>query len=140
MTELGLSFPWIVLVASGLFLVVLVVALGLWVIAENQSGLVVKRFGPPLPSGRIIAMNSEAGYQARMLSPGWHFGYWRWRYKILKVPVLIVQPGDIALVVAADGCAIPPERVLARDVPCDNFRTRRRFCGVAASADVSCRF
>ena len=43
---------------------------GARVISESQSGLVVKRFGPPLSSGRIIALNGEAGYQARMLSPG----------------------------------------------------------------------
>ena len=72
----------------------------------------IKRFGRPLASGRIIALDGEAGYQARMLSPGWHFGLWRWHYKVVNVPVLVVQPGEIALVVAADGEAIPPERVL----------------------------
>src|SRR5262249_54056658 len=60
---------------------------GMWVIRADESGLVVKRFGPPLASGRIIAVNGEAGYQARMLPPGWHFGYWRGRYRIVKVPV-----------------------------------------------------
>ena len=64
----------------------------LWVIAEDQSGLVIKRFGAPLASGRIIALDGEAGYQARLLPPGWHFGLWRWRYKIEKVPVVVVQP------------------------------------------------
>ena len=39
-------------------------------IGENESGLVVQRFGPPLPPGRIIAIDGEAGFQARMLSPG----------------------------------------------------------------------
>ena len=86
------------------------------VIREDESGLVIKRFGPPLPSGRIIALNGEAGYQARLLSPGWHFGLWRWRYKVARVPMVVIQPGEIALVVAADGEAIPPERVLARAV------------------------
>src|SRR5262245_16821442 len=103
------------------------VSLGLWVIAANESGLVVKRFGPPLESGRIIALNGEAGYQARLLPPGWHFGLWRWRYKVLKVPVVVIQPGEIALVVAADGQAIPAERVLARHVPCDNYQDAEAF-------------
>jgi uncharacterized membrane protein YqiK len=106
----------------------LVVALwGMWIIRADQSGLVVKRFGPPLASGRIIAVNGEAGYQARMLPPGWHFGYWRGRYRIVKVPVVVVEPGQIALVVAADGAAIPPERVLGRQVAGDNFQDAEAF-------------
>jgi uncharacterized membrane protein YqiK len=100
---------------------------GMWVIRPDQSGLVVKRFGPPLESGRFIAVNGEAGYQARMLPPGWHFGYWRGRYRIERVPVMVVNPGEIAVVVAADGAPIPLERVLARQVPCDNFQDAEAF-------------
>src|ERR1043165_5697003 len=96
-------------------------------IREDQSGLVIKRFGRPLASGRIIALNGEAGYQARLLSPGWHTRLWRWRYKVVKVPVVVVHPGEIALVVAADGEAIPAERVLARSVACDNFQDADAF-------------
>jgi uncharacterized membrane protein YqiK len=115
---------WIV----GVLLIGLAIVLsGTWVIAENQSGLVIKRFGRPLPSGSIIARNGEAGYQARMLPPGWYFGLWAWRYKVKKVPVVVVEPGEIALVVAADGAAVPPERVLGRDVPCDNFQDAEVF-------------
>src|SRR5262245_14223394 len=106
------------LLALALFLVYS----GTWIIREDQSGLVIKRFGRALASGRIIALNGEAGYQARLLSPGWHTGLWLWRYKVVKVPVVVVNPGEIALVVAADGEAIPAERVLARDVACDNFQ------------------
>jgi uncharacterized membrane protein YqiK len=103
------------------------VSLGVWVIAANQSGLVVKRFGPPLASGRIVASNGEAGYQARLLPPGWHFGLWRWRYRVVKVPVVVVRPGEIALVVAADGVPIPSERVLAKAVDSDNFQDAEAF-------------
>jgi len=104
-----------------------IVLLGLRVIREDESGLVIKRFGPSLPSGAIIALKGEAGYQARLLSPGWHFGLWRWRYKVEKVPVIVVQPGEIALVVAADGAPIPSERVLAHEVACDNFQDAETF-------------
>src|SRR5215211_170197 len=100
---------------------------GTWVIAEDESGLMIKRYGAPLASGRIIALDGEAGYQARLLPPGWHFGLWRWRYKIEKIPVMVVQPSEIALIVAADGRAIPPERVLGRYVPCDNFQDAEAF-------------
>ena len=97
------------------------------VIREDESGLVIKRFGRPLPSGRIIALDGEAGYQARLLPPGWHVGVWRWRYKVERVPLVVVEPGDIALVVAADGAAIPPERVLARVVECNHFQDAEAF-------------
>ena len=119
---------WLTVLALGAaWLALAVIVLGTRVIRENESGLVIKRFGPRLPSGRIIAIDGEAGYQARLLPPGWHFGLWRWRYKIVKVPVVVVQPGEIALVVAADGEAIPPERVLARAVACDNFQDADAF-------------
>ena len=114
---------WVLLLAVALFFTLV----GGWIIRADQSGLVIKKFGASLPSGRIIACNGEAGYQARMLSPGWHFGYWRWRYRIVNVPVSIVEPGEIALVVAADGAAIPSERMLAREVACDNFQDAEAF-------------
>ena len=117
-----------VLIVGALAAVALVVVLwGTWIIRADESGLVVKRFGPPLASGRFIAVHGEAGYQARMLPPGWHFGYWRGRYHIITVPVMVVEPGEIALVVAADGAAIPAERVLARQVACDNYQDAEAF-------------
>ena len=109
------------------FLALMVVLSSIRVIKEDESGLVIKRFGQPLASGRIIALNGEAGYQATLLSPGWHFGLWRWQYKVERVPMEVIQPGEIALVVAADGEAIPPERVLARAVPCDDFQDAEAF-------------
>ncbi len=115
-------------VLVAILVALLVIAwLGLRVIDEKHSGLVIKRFGKSLPDGRIIATDGEAGYQARMLSPGWHFGWWRWRYKIFKVPVTVVGPGEIALVVAADGKPIPSERVLGKEVACDNCQDAEAF-------------
>jgi uncharacterized membrane protein YqiK len=101
--------------------------MGAWVIRENESGLVIKKFGKSLPPGRIIALEGEAGYQADLLPPGWHFGLWKWKYKVLKVSLLTVRPGEIALVVAADGDAIPSERILGCEVECDDFQDARAF-------------
>jgi uncharacterized membrane protein YqiK len=107
------------------------VSLFLWLsvrfIREDESGLLIKRFGPRLPSGRIVALNGEAGYQSRMLNPGIHFPLWRWRYKIVRVPMVVVHPGEIALVVAADGAPIPPERVLGKEVRCNQFQDADGF-------------
>jgi len=114
-------------VPFGLVLLLVVVASGVWVIAEDESGLVIKKFGPPLPPGRLIALHGEAGYQARMLSPGVYFGLWRWRYRVQRVPLVLIRPGELGLVVAADGKPIPPERILGQEVDCDHFQDAKAF-------------
>ncbi len=101
---------------------------GAALIRERQVGIVVKKFGGlSLPPGRLIALHGEAGYQADTLPPGLHFGYFRWQYRIIKMGVTIVPQGEIALVVAADGAAIPSERILGKVVECDNFQDARQF-------------
>jgi uncharacterized membrane protein YqiK len=102
--------------------------LGAVLIQERQVGIVVKRFGGGgLEPGRLIALNGESGYQVDTLAPGLYFGYWRWQYRILKVPVTVVPQGEIALVLAADGAAIPAERILGKIVESDNFQDARKF-------------
>ncbi len=106
------------------------ITLGLVIIGERQVGIVVKRFsreGKGLPPGQLVALNGEAGYQADTLAPGWHFGYWSWMYSVIKVPVTVIPQGEIGLVVAADGRAVPPERILGRVVLSDNFQNARKF-------------
>src|SRR5881275_1705169 len=102
--------------------------LGAVLIQERQVGIVVKRFSTrALPPGRLVALGGEAGYQADTLAPGLHFGYWRWQYRIIKVSVTVVPQGEIALVLAADGAPIPPERILGKIVECDNYQDARKF-------------
>jgi uncharacterized membrane protein YqiK len=100
---------------------------GVRIIRENESGLVIKRYGRNLPPGRIIALDGEAGYQAQMLPPGWHFGLFIWHYIVKPVPMVVVRPGEIALIVAADGATIPPERILAAAITCDQFQDADAF-------------
>jgi uncharacterized membrane protein YqiK len=124
------SFTLLIALAAGgglLVLAALALISGMVVIREHESGLVVRRYGPPLPAGRIIATHGEAGFQARMLPPGWHFPLWSWKYRVTKVPLIEVPPGEIALVVAKDGAAIPASRVLGRELACDNFQDAVRF-------------
>ena len=102
--------------------------LGAVLIHERQVGVVVKKFAMrSLAPGHLLALDGEAGYQADTLAPGLHFGYWRWQYRILKMPVTVVPQGEIALVVAADGAAIPSERILGQVVACDTFQEARKF-------------
>jgi hypothetical protein len=103
---------------------------GLVVIGEREVGVVVKKFshsGHGLPPGRLIALEGEAGYQADTLAPGWHWGYWPWQYNVRKESVTVVPQGEIALIVAADGASIPPQRILGKIIPCDNFQDARKF-------------
>jgi len=118
---------WTLLAFAVSTLALFVLWLGARVISEDASGLVIKRFGPELPAGRIVATRGEAGYQAAMLPPGFHFPLWRFRYKVEKVPVVVVPAGEIALVVAADGAPIPKERVLGKAVSCFDFQDASAF-------------
>jgi len=119
------------LIVSGVGLLVLaslmLVLLGLRRIGEAESGLLIRKFGKALPPGRTIALDGEAGYQADLLPPGIHLGLWPWRYKVVKVPLTVVAPGQIALVVANDGTAIPSDRILGRQTKCDDFQDARAF-------------
>ena len=102
--------------------------LGMVLIHEQQVGVVIKRFASrSLPPGRLVALDQEAGYQADTLAPGLHFGFWFWQYNVVKVAMTIVPQGEIALIVAADGAAIPSERILGKVVDCDNFQDARKF-------------
>ncbi len=127
------TFLIVVLILMGATIFGLVIAstvLGLVVIGEREVGVVVKKFtlgGHRLPPGQLVALNGEAGYQADTLAPGWHLGFWAWQYTVLKAPVIVVPQGEIAVVVANDGAAIPPGRILGRVVDCDNFQNAHKF-------------
>ncbi len=120
-------------VAAGMVALLVLVPVVVWLagfvrIREDQVGIVIKRFARhSLPAGRLIALEGEAGYQADTLAPGCHFGYWPWQYEVQRVPMTVVAPGEIALVVAADGAPIPPERILGKVVASDDFQDARRF-------------
>jgi uncharacterized membrane protein YqiK len=115
---------------GGFFIFVPLFFGGLVVIGEREVGIVVKKFTisrKGLPAGSLIALNGEAGLQADTLAPGWHWGHWPWQYSVKKEPVVVVPQGEIALIVAADGASIPPERILGKIVDCDNFQDARKF-------------
>lgn len=120
-------FAIIGVVVAVLLLGLFVVSLGAWSIREDQAGLVIRKYGRALPAGQLIALDGEAGYQADLLAPGLHLGLWLWKYTVKKVPLVFVEPGEIALVVANDGASIPSERILGREIECDDFQDARAF-------------
>jgi uncharacterized membrane protein YqiK len=123
--HLMLTYWWATLI---LFFFLIINVFGLVHIGEQQVGLVIKRFAMrSLPPGEIIALNGEAGFQADTLPPGLHFGYWKWQYSVQRMPMVVVPQGELALVVARTGSAIPPQRILGRVVKCDHFQDARAF-------------
>jgi uncharacterized membrane protein YqiK len=46
---------------------------------------------------------------------------------VRKVPVTVIEPGQIGLVVAADGAPIAPNRILGARVECHDFQDAHRF-------------
>jgi uncharacterized membrane protein YqiK len=110
------------------FLVLVYKALGIVVIGESEVGVVTKKISNRnLPPGRVIATNGEAGVQADTLSPGMHFGYWPFVYKVDLAPLTSIAPGEIGLVMAIDGNQIPANRLLGQGVDCDNFQSAKAF-------------
>lgn len=110
------------------FLVLTWQALGIVVIGESEVGLVTKKISNKnLQPGRLIATDGEAGIQAETLSPGFHLGYWPFVFKIDKVPLTNIEPGQLGLVMAIDGAQITSSRILAKNVDCNNFQSAKAF-------------
>lgn len=92
----------LMVMAVPLFLIGLVVGSSI-VIPSDQTGVLMRHFGAPLPSGNIVARNGEQGPQAEILGPGWHFGYLPFIYEIELAPVASIEPGKLGFVSALDG-------------------------------------
>lgn len=121
-------------VGAGLVLLLLALlweSLGLRYIPNNRVGVIEKLWSGKgsVTDGRIIALNDEAGYQADVLRGGFHFGYWRWQYRIHKVQLVTVPQGKIGYVYARDGQPLAPSQTLGRVIPCNNFQDARIFLG-----------
>lgn len=120
-----IHYPWSCFTVAAILLFCFV---SLVRIGEQQVGVVVKRFAlKNLKPGEMLALNGEAGFQADTLPPGLHFGYWIWQYQVQRVPMLVVPQGELALIVARAGGAIPPERILGRMIDCNHFQDARTF-------------
>jgi uncharacterized membrane protein YqiK len=119
------------LIAIGLLAVLLMIPLmlGMRLIPNSRVGIVEKLWsaGGSLPEGRLIALSGEAGFQAETLRGGIHFGYWAWKYRVHRVPLVVVPQGKIGYVFARDGEALPPQQTLGRVVDCNQFQNARAF-------------
>ncbi len=103
--------------------------LGARYIPHRSVGIIEKLWSPggSLAEGRIIALNGEAGYQARLLRGGLHMGYPFWKFSVHKVPLVTVGEGRIGYVYARDGRPLPPEQTLGSTAACNSFQDAVAF-------------
>ena len=125
------SFGWYALYPLGVVLGLLLLCelLGMRYIPNNRVGVIEKLWSPKgsVSDGQIIALNGEAGIQADILRGGFHFGLWRWQYRIHKVNLVTVPQGKIGYVYARDGEPLPPSQTLGRVVECNMFQDAPSF-------------
>lgn len=129
-----LDYWWVglLLLSIVLYKVILRVFFGLVIVPENKIGLVTKKFvlfgeHKQLSGDRIIAVNGEAGYQAKMLETGLHWLMWPWQYSVDMQSFTVIPEGHIGLISAKDGVAPQTGRILGRSVKCDNFQDATTF-------------
>ena len=108
-------------------------------IPHDRVGIVEKLWSSTgsVPEGRVLALNGEAGYQSDVLRGGLHFGYWRWQYRIHRVPLVTIPQGKIGYVYARDGEALLPSQTIGRVVECNNFQDSRAFLGASTKVKTS---
>src|SRR6266487_3453133 len=135
MNFIALSLPqthwvlWLGGLSTVLFLFCLPRLLGIVYIPHTQVGIIEKIWSSKgsLREGQIIARNGEAGYQAKFLRGGIHFGLYPWQYRIHKEPLVVVAEGKMAYVYARDGVPLEPIQTLGRTVDSNHFQDAVRF-------------
>jgi hypothetical protein len=96
---------WIVIVAAAAAL--FTVWRSLWTIGPTEVGLVRKRFSlKKLHEGNPVTFGGEAGYQAYLLMAGLRFKLWP-IYTVTRHPMVQIPAGQIGVVVAQVGAALP---------------------------------
>ena len=117
----GLRVPAVV--AALLIVVASVIFSSVRFVGVSDVGLVVKNaMGPKLPPGRIIAVNGQMGPQAKILPPGWHFGFWPVIYDVEKTRVIQIDEGEIGLITTTDGQPLPPGEIYAPEWTPEEFQ------------------
>src|SRR5882724_1497454 len=124
--------PWVWWVGSAATLILLVCLprlLGIVYIPHIQVGIIEKIWSSKgsLREGQIIARNGEAGFQARFLRGGIHFGLYPWQYRIHKERLVVVAEGKMAYLYARDGIPLEPIQTLGRNVASNHFQDAIAF-------------
>ncbi|MGY4538905.1 putative membrane protein YqiK [Mucilaginibacter sp. UYNi724] len=131
--NLLIQFWWVFPLVGAVLLYkfVLRVLCGMIIVPDDRIGLVVKKFtlygSKRLPDGRIIAIDGEAGMQAKPLAPGLYWRMWPWQYVITMEAFTVVPQDRLGLVKAKDGAPMDIGRVLGKPVNCDKFQDSQAF-------------
>ena len=122
--SVGIAVAGLLAIAVGVYLF-----LGVRYIPHRRVGIIEKLWSASgsLTEGRIIALNGEAGYQAKVLRGGLYFGYPFWKFNIHKVPLVTVAEGRIGYVYARDGEPLQPVQTLGHFADCNGFQDAVAF-------------
>ena len=132
-TQILAYWPWMLLVVAVLmYKFIFRVFFGLVIVPENKVGLVTKKFvlfgtNKELSGDRIIAVNGEAGLQAKMLETGLHWWMWPWQYSVDMQGFIVIPEGHIGLISAKDGKVPQTGRILGRRVECEDYQDAEAF-------------
>ncbi len=115
------------------------ITLGMRYISNNMVGIVEKLWSGSgsIAEGRIVAIHSEAGYQANLLRGGIHFFLWRWQYRIHRAPLVTIGQGKIGYVYARDGQPLSPSQTLGRFIECNNCQDAVAFFGDSRTGGIA---
>lgn len=105
-------------VVWGVIGVLLGLAIFVWkgfaIVEKGKIAILIRKTGDPLPSGEIIARESQKGIQLDPLPEGWH---WRnpytWDWEIRDQ--VVIRQGEVGVQIRNHGKPMPPGRVLADD-------------------------
>jgi len=106
----GLAVAAIVIAA--VFLVLLFNSIA--IVGGTQIAVLERRWlGRTMPEGRVVAMKSEVGMQARILGPGLHLLV-PFLYRIEKSPMVSIAENEVGIVDSIDGKPVEPGRIFAK--------------------------
>lgn len=90
------------------------------VVKGNEIAILERRYvGKPLPDGRVIAMSSEIGMQARVLGPGLYYLI-PFLHDVRKAPFTIIAEDEIGIIESVDGSPIPQGHIFAKVIDAHN--------------------
>ena len=104
----------VIWVVVALIVLLVIIRNSIVVVNGRQIAIIERRwFGKKMPSGQVVARNSEVGVRAKTLGPGMHFLI-PFLYVTNKSGFVEIAEDEVGLVEAIDGESLPPDRIFAK--------------------------